>query len=143
MPAKPFRIAKSLEKLRAQINATFPHRSKLSDGWIGDPSHQSTNSDHNPHIIEAKWRVVSALDITNDPAHGCEANKIAKALIAGRDARIKYVISNGRIASSFVSGKNAPWAWRAYTGKNKHDHHFHISVRAQKSMYDSEHAWKF
>jgi hypothetical protein len=143
MPAKPFRIAKSLDKLRAQINAKFPGRSKLSDGWIGDPSHQSTNSDHNPHIVEAKWRVVSALDITHDPAHGCDAGKIALSLIAKRDPRIKYVISNGKIASSFTAGANPPWAWRKYTGKNKHSHHFHVSVRAQKSLYDSELAWKF
>ena len=143
MPAKPFRIAKSLDKLRSQVNQKFPGRDKANDGWIGDASHQSTNSDHNPHIVEPKFRVVSALDITNDPAHGCGANAIAKSLIASKDARIKYVISNGRIASSFTAGNNAPWAWRVYTGKNKHDHHFHVSVRAQKSLYDSELAWKF
>ncbi len=143
MPAKPFRIAKSLDKLRAQINAKFPNRNKLSDGWIGDPAHQSTSSDHNPHINEVKWRVVSALDITHDTAHGCDAGKIALSLIVKRDPRIKYVISNGRIASSFKTGNNLPWAWRKYTGKNKHNHHFHISVRAQKALYDSETAWKF
>ena len=142
MPVKPFRLAKSLEKLRAQINAKFPHRSKLSDGWIGDPAHQSTGSDHNPHIKETKANVVSAIDITTDPAKGCDANKIAKTLVVNKDPRVKYVISNGKIASSFVAGKNAPWAWRPYTGKNKHDHHFHISVRADKAMYDSEAAWK-
>ena len=108
MPAKPFRIAKSLEKLRAQINAKFPNRNKLSDGWIGDPAHQSTSSDHNPHINEVKWRVVSALDITHDPAHGCDANKIAKSLIAKQDSRLKYVISNGMKASSYRAATVRP-----------------------------------
>ena len=143
MPAKPFRIAKSLEKLRAQINTKFPNRSKQSDGWIGDPAHQSTSSDHNPHINEVNWRVVSALDITHDPAHGCDANKVAKGLVAKKDPRIKYVISNGMKASSYRVGNSLPWAWRVYKGPNKHNHHFHISVRAQKSLYDSELAWKF
>jgi hypothetical protein len=143
MPVKPFRLAKSLEKLRAQINAKFPNRSKLSDGWIGDPAHQTTDSDHNPHIKETKANVVSAVDITNDPAHGCDANKIAKALVASRDKRIKYVISNGMKVYSHKVGSGLPWVWRVYKGKNKHDHHFHISVLAQKSLYDSESAWKF
>jgi hypothetical protein len=142
MPAKPFRLAKSLEKLRAQINAKFPNRSKLSDGWIGDPSHQTTDSDHNPHIKEAKANVVSAIDITNDPAHGCDANKIAKVLVANKDPRVKYVISNGMKAYSYAVGKSLPWTWRVYTGKNKHDHHFHISVLAQKALYDADSAWK-
>jgi hypothetical protein len=143
MAKKPFRIAKSLDKLRAQINAKFPNRSKASDGWIGDPSHQSTSSDHNPHIKGAKENIVSALDITHDPANGCDAGKIAKSLIANRDPRIKYVISNGKIAASYVVGKNSAWGWRNYTGKNKHAHHFHLSVRAQKSLYDSVDPWKF
>ena len=143
MSVKPFRIAKSLDKLRSQINAKFPKRDKKSDGWIGDPSHQSTNSDHNPHIKGAKENIVSALDITHDPVHGCDAGKIAKSLISNKDSRIKYVISNGKIASSFTVGKNPPWAWRTYIGKNKHNHHFHISVRALKSLYDSDTAWKF
>jgi hypothetical protein len=143
MAKKPFRIAKSLDKLRAQINAKFPNRSKASDGWIGDPAHQSTSSDHNPHIKGANENIVSALDITHDPANGCDAGKIAKSLIAKKDPRIKYVISNGKIAASYVVGNNAAWGWRNYTGKNKHNHHFHISVRAQKALYDSVVAWKF
>ena len=34
------RIAKSLDVLRAQIDKAHPQRSKLSDGWIGDPAHR-------------------------------------------------------------------------------------------------------
>jgi hypothetical protein len=142
MPDKPFRLAKSLEKLRAQINAKFPHRETKSDGWIGDTSHKKTGSDHNPHIQEAKANVVSAIDVTNDPAHGCDANKIAKSLIAKKDTRIKYVISNGMKAYSFAVGKWPGWVWGAYKGPNPHNHHFHISVLAKKSLYDSEAVWK-
>ena len=37
--ATAWRIAKSLDTLLAQLNALAPHRSKLSDGSIGDAAH--------------------------------------------------------------------------------------------------------
>ena len=64
-----FRIAKSLLTLRAQIDAMAPNRNKSSDGAIGDQSHQTRNSDHNPNADG----VVTAMDITNDPEHGVNA----------------------------------------------------------------------
>jgi hypothetical protein len=147
MPAKPivhpYRIAKSLDRLRAEVDAKFPHRGKANDGWIGDIAHQHTNSDHNPQVMDGKTGVVTALDITNDPAHGCVANDIARKLAASRDPRIKYVISNGMWVRSYAMGGAAAWTWRPYTGKNPHNKHFHISVRALKSLYDSVADWKF
>ena len=43
-----WRLARSLETLRAQINRIAPNRSKVSDGTIGDAKHASRSSDHNP-----------------------------------------------------------------------------------------------
>ena len=37
--AMAYRIAKSLDKLRSQVDARWPSRSKRSDGWIGDAAH--------------------------------------------------------------------------------------------------------
>ena len=127
------RIANSLDTLRSQIDRDHPARSKLSDGWIGDAAHAARSSDHNPNSAG----VVTALDITHDPAHGVDTWALAEILRARRDPRIKYVISNGRIFSSVVS----PWRWRSYTGANKHTHHIHVSVMGDAALYDLDSAW--
>jgi len=126
-----WRLAKSLETLRSQINTLAPNRDKSSDGTIGDARHQASTSDHNPNSAG----VVCAMDITHDPRHGIDAGKVADILRQSHDNRIKYLISNRRIASSGVY----PWIWRRYTGSNPHDKHFHISV---KGSYDDPRPWK-
>src|ERR1041385_3157781 len=114
-----WRIAKALLELRVEVNNRWPDRSKESDGAIGDASHASRSSDHNPWIEDPPGpNVVSAIDITHDPEHGFDSYSFAEWLRLGRDARIKYVISNRRIFSSEVS----PWTWRPYKGQNPHDH---------------------
>lgn len=128
-----WRLAKSLEKLRAQINVAYPDRSKSSDGTIGDARHQASKSEHNPDANG----VVRALDITHDPAHGVYARKIVEALAASRDSRILYLISDGQICSSVKE----PWKWRTYSGSNAHRQHFHISVVSNPSLYDDVRPW--
>jgi hypothetical protein len=132
-----WRVAKSLEKLRHQVNARHPGRMKHADGTIGDAAHSSRASDHNPHIKDGGIGVVSALDLTHDPQNGFDSYVFAESLRQGRDPRIKYVISNGRIFSSTTS----PWTWRKYTGSNPHRSHCHISVHAEKRHYDHEGEW--
>ncbi|TGE00744.1 hypothetical protein [Methylobacterium nonmethylotrophicum] len=136
-----WREAKALVTLRAQVNAMAPGRSKASDGTIGDAAHQSRDSDHNPWVIDDGTGVVTALDITNDPRHGCSADAIAEAIRRSRDPRVKYIIWNRRIASSTAIGRFPAWAWRRYTGDNPHTKHVHISVKADKVAYDSDRAW--
>jgi hypothetical protein len=138
---RPWRVAKSLLTLRNQVNAKYPGRSKASDGTIGDPAHQSRASDHNPWIVNAGVGVVTGLDITHDPAHGCDSGVIAEALRASKDSRIKYVISNARIASSTAKPGVAAWAWRPYSGSNPHNHHCHVSVQTDAARYDSTASW--
>ncbi len=132
-----YRLAKSLSRLRSQVNARWPMRSVKADGWIGDAKHASRKSDHNPHVRDAGIGVVTAIDITHDPASGLHARELAEALAASRDPRIKYIISEGQICSS----KQQPWVWRKYKGSNGHYHHVHISVMADKSLYDGEQDW--
>ncbi len=139
-----WRVSKSLLKLRAQVNAMAPNRSKASDGTIGDIHHcgsSSSTSDHCPRIREAGIGVVAAMDITHDPSHGCNAATIASSIHASRDSRIKYIIWNRKIASSSAVGGTAAWTWRNYNGSNPHDHHVHVSVKPSKPLYDSESAW--
>jgi len=133
------RLAHGLEKLRSQVNARWPNRSKDSDGWIGDASHQTRTSDHNPWIKDGNDWVVSAIDLTHDPIHGFDSYLFADHLLAKQDPRLKYVISNRRIGSGPAGP--SPGKWRKYTGSNPHDHHCHISIKSDKADYDSTKDW--
>jgi hypothetical protein len=112
-----WRLARSLETLRAQINAHYPKRSKVSDGTIGDAAHSKSKSDHNP-----RDGVVCAFDITNDPANGPSLAKLIPLLLA--DRRTKYVIFDRKIYNPTIQNGAA----RAYSGANAHKQHLHISV---------------
>lgn len=137
-----WRLAKSLEQLRSQVNKASPNRSKASDGTIGDAAHASRSSDHNPHIRDGSMGVVTALDITHDPAHGVDIQTLADQLVASRDPRIKYIICNRRIVSG--SGQSQPaWRWRSYGGSNPHSKHVHVSVKGSKTLYDDTSPWDF
>ncbi|HEV2763746.1 MAG TPA: hypothetical protein VGV38_12265 [Pyrinomonadaceae bacterium] len=133
----PWRVAKALLTLREQVNARHPGRSKVSDGTIGDAAHASRSSDHNPWVRDGGNGVVTGMDITHDPAHGCDCNVLAEAIRTGGDARVKYVIWNRQIANPAIQGG----AWRPYGGKNPHNHHVHISVKPEKANYDSTAPW--
>lgn len=137
-----WRVAASLLTLRDQINAAWPARNRISDGTIGDARHQTRDSDHNPWVREGSLGVVTAMDITHDPASGCDAGALAEAIRRSRDRRIKYIIWNRRICNSSAVGTAAPWAWRRYTGSNPHDKHVHFSVKSAKSAYDSTEPWQ-
>jgi len=126
-----WRVARSLETLREQVNQLCPGRSKLDDGTIaGDEHHkQNPRSDHEADING----IVHAMDLTHDPAHGFDSYKFADMLLTNRDPRIKYVISNRRIGGDPAYSKRnrqRMWTWGGYFGKNPHDHHVHISVNA-------------
>lgn len=133
-----WRVAKSLLALRDQINDAYPNRSKASDGTIGDPAHQAQGSasDHNPwlHLYGDPTGIVTALDVTHDPAHGCDIDALTDRLAASRDTRIKYVIANGLILSG--NGGPSPWVWRSYGGSDPHRNHMHISVVADQRCDD-------
>lgn len=138
--APTWRLALSLDQLRAEVNRSAPARSKASDGTIGDAAHAARTSDHNPWVRDEGLGVVTALDLTHDPAHGFNAAAFAEWLRlrckTGREKRVKYIISNRRIASAI----NA-WAWRPYDGLNAHKKHCHVSVLSTKSMFDSKAKW--
>ena len=118
------KLCKAGQQLRLQVDDSYPDRDRTSDGWIGDTRHQARPSDHNP---DAEG-IVRAIDIDRDLSGEAKPDLMPDLadqlrLCAKRgDKRISYIIFDGRIASS----KKA-WAWRTYTGSNKHNHHCHIS----------------
>lgn len=118
-----WRLAKSLEQLRAQINFRYPTRDKTSDGSIGDASHSARKSDHNPNGAG----VVCAIDIDKDLSSTETIKTIVDNLFVSRDKRIKYLIYNGRITERDKQG--IIYKWIPYNGINKHEKHLHISVK--------------
>lgn len=139
--APSWRVAKSLLVLRDQLNRKTPGRDKVSDGTIGDPRHQERTSDHNPWVRDGSIGIVTGMDVTHNLGKGVDAGALAEAIRTSRDPRVKYIIWNSQIASSAPTGGAAAWVWRPYSGSNKHTHHVHISVKADKVFYDSESTW--
>ncbi|CAN5652492.1 hypothetical protein BH10PSE18_BH10PSE18_47880 [soil metagenome] len=135
---RPWRLATSLQRLRGNVDALAPLRSKRSDGSIGDAAHASRDSDHNPWVEAGGKGIVTAIDITHDPANGCDAARLAESLREASDPRVKYVIWNRRIFSATVQA----WQWRPYGGSNPHDHHMHISVQAEPGRFDDATDWQ-
>ena len=82
-----WRVAESLLELREEIDAFAPDRSTEFDGTIGDEEHAGRKSDHNPSIKDSNGTgVVSALDVTHDPAGGLDAGGDAMSCRAARSA---------------------------------------------------------
>lgn len=128
-------LALSLGQLLDQINAFAPDRDSSWDGSIGDEAHQARKSDHNPDAN----KIVCALDITHDPAHGVDAQQIADQIRASGDGRWQYVIHNGKIANADIDDG----AWRARDeGTDDHTHHVHVSARHPPNLADNTSVWK-
>lgn len=132
-----WRVALALDALLDEVNARAPRRSTASDGSIGDTAHSSRTSDHNPNSAG----VVCARDITDDKAGGHNATEFAEFLRRSRDKRIKYVIDEGRMFSSYATSTRPAWTWGPYSGSNLHAKHTHISVVSDPALYDSTDPW--
>lgn len=132
-----WRLAASLVQLRDEVNKTYPKRDKGSDGTIGDTAHSTRRSDHNPN----SRGVVQAWDCTDDK--GTLGMELAEFLRKKRDPRVKYVISEGKMFSSYPTTSYPAWAWRPYNGTNKHTSHTHVSVVDDPNRYDDDTSWGF
>lgn len=104
-------------------------------GTIGDERHSSEDSDHNPDPDGS----VDAIDPMYSSTYTMAMGKAEiDEIVASRDQRVKYIISDHHIISSTVD----PWKWRYYDRSNvdPHTNHWHLSVN------DSHHSdlsqWK-
>lgn len=66
--------------------------------------------------------------------------RVANQLRKSEDVRIKYVIFQGRMFSSYATSTHKAWKWRPYSGPNPHATHLHISVQCADSK-DSKRKW--
>jgi hypothetical protein len=113
--------APTCRSLLQQATALWPNRRRASDGICSSEQHrkQNPNSDHDTG---------DAVDLTHDPANGCDAHGAVRLMVARRDPRIKYVISNGQIARSYDKPGIPAWTWGPYSGSNPHTRHAHVSI---------------
>lgn len=124
-----YTIAPACRALLTQATLRYPNRDRSSDGLMASPKHrdQAPKSFHNPSLGDGIWTdggVVLAVDLTHDPANGCDAHQLARDLVARNDKRVSEAISQGRIWTR----KRAAEGWRPYRGSNPHDKHAHITV---------------
>lgn len=121
-------LAPSLARLRDEVNAKWPNRSKASDGTIGDAAHSSRTSDHNPN----SRRSVNAIDIT---AKGISTDTLIAA--AKKHPSVRYIIFNRRIMNRDIGNFRS----RPYSGSNPHTQHVHISLYQRRSAEDDTRSW--
>lgn len=118
------RLARSLIVLYDQVQTAFPaNRDRSSDGTIAGTQHHEANPSSDHEIRDGE---VTALDITNDPAHGLDCEVLVNGFKG--DDRVKYIIWNRHIMSGTGQSHTA-WEWRSYDGSNPHDMHCHVSVK--------------
>lgn len=117
-----WRLAKSLEQLRSEVNTLWPNRSKASDGTIGDAAH-GTKTDHYPN----PQGVVCAFDLTHDPANGVDCNLLFAAVIKRRHPASKYHIWQDKVVRAYDKPGIPAWTVAPYT-KGGHFGHMHNSV---------------
>jgi len=111
-------LAGNLARIRSLEEGCFP---KLVVGWIGNPAHQSENSDHNPD----SRGLVHAIDLMfgDDVAfHHGAPESLAWLLTPGVRGSLEYVIHDRQI---WTRSKN--WHPVKYTGVDPHTNHIHVS----------------
>lgn len=126
--------APSAKMLLLQATALWSNRRTDSDGIVPSAAHTAANptSDHEPGAAG----YCHAVDLSHDPANGCDCAAITEKLRASRDPRIKYVIFNRRIFSP------STWEWRPYSGSNPHDKHLHMSIIDTKLACEDLSPWE-
>lgn len=128
-------VDKGLDVLEKQIDEEAPNRNKDSDGSKGDAAHAARDSDHNPEHPPPPGNPdneVDARDFTHDPKNGADMFEITEAIRLSRDRRVKYVIFNDRIFSSYATDSRKPYEWGPYNpddpNRDRHTGHAHVSV---------------
>lgn len=144
-----WRLAHSLETLRAEVNALYPSRDKSSDGTIGDTSHAASASDHNPNSegVVCAFDLDVDIDGSDDSVVTPEFVALIEQLRAHPHPNVKYVIYNRRMFSAYAAHGVAPFTWRAYGGADPHTSHAHVSVgvgsdgHSAPGTYDDTTSW--
>jgi hypothetical protein len=122
-----FRVVNSLSRLLQEITAKYDDRQETIDGTVASRGHDavSPTSDHTPKPADADPGLVRAGDVTASTVIGMHLTEFLRQL---QDPRIKYVIHDRRMFSSYSNSRRDAWEWGEYTGSSPHTGHVHISV---------------
>jgi putative peptidoglycan binding protein len=112
--ARDWRLAKSLDVLRDEIETEYPGTTVWT---IGDQNHQNGYSDHNPNGAN----VVCAIDVKGDG--GLNLATFVLMLLTDIHPNLRYVIYRRKIYE-----RSNDFEARHYGGANPHDEHVHVSV---------------
>lgn len=123
---RPWRTSSGLNALMDEIEAAWPNQGP-ADGTVASKRHDavSPNSDHRPRPTVGAG-VVRAVD-AGEYVEG-QGEALAEALLVSRDPRIRYVIHEDRIFSSYSTSHRPSWTWGTYSGSNAHLNHVHVSL---------------
>ena len=116
----------AVDALCGQVERSFPQR-HATDGTVASQSHDAINpsSDHRPYPFTGPG-VVYAVDV-GEYTEG-QGRLLAEELRKGRDPRLRYVIHEGELFSSYATAVRKAWTWGKYTAANPHTNHVHVSV---------------
>lgn len=125
-----------------EASRRWPERRRASDGICASSTHtrQNPSSDHEPHVQVGQKHYATAFDLTDDKDAGCDADKLVEQLRRRRDPRVKYVIAERRMFSSYDARGVPAWTWRPYTGDNPHSSHVHVSI-VPEAIHDTGPWW--
>lgn len=121
------RLAASLRRLGRETDLLWPHRTRTSDGWIGDAAHSVRASDHNPD----GHGIVHALDITT-----ARIEPMVLVVACCVHPSTNYVIFRRRIYS-----RSHRFIGRFYEGSDPHTEHVHVSISTTSAAERSVRPW--
>lgn len=125
----------ALNALMDEIEAEFPDPA-AEDGTVASRGHDrvSPGSDHRPRPTNVSPGVVNAVDAGETVED--DGITLAEAIRTSRDRRVRYVIHENRMFSSYARGGVAAWTWRPYSGPSPHTSHVHVSVDRDPNLYN-------
>ena len=119
----------ALNALMDEIERAYP-AGHPTDGTVASRTHDQNNprSDHRPYPYTGTG-IVNAVDAGENVED--DAMAIAEAIRKSKDPRVKYVIHERRLFSSYNHANGPAWTWRPYSGSS-HLNHVHVSILRSK-----------